>query len=74
MKQEMAVRGAKCEKSDLMCDKNKKQEGIPTPSYSMIHALEDGFSIVINSDIHDINMFNSCVHRNDAIRLILKKG
>ena len=74
MKQAMAFHGVKCEKSDLMCDKNKKKEGIPTPSYSMMHALEDGFSIVMYSGTHDTNMYNGCVHRNHAVRLILKKG
>ena len=47
MKQEMYAHGAKCDKSDLMCDKNKKKEGIPNPSYSMMHTLEDGFNIVM---------------------------
>ena len=74
MKQAMTFHGAKCDKSNLMCDKNKKKEGIPTPSYSMMHALEYGFSIVMYSGTHDTNMFNDCVHRNHAVRLVLKKG
>ena len=58
-----------------MCDKNKKQEGVPNPSYSMMHALEDSFSLVIyNGGTHDTNMFNGCVHWNHAVRLTLKKG
>ena len=40
----------------------------------MMHALEDGFSIVMYSGTHDTNMFNGCVHRNNAVRLILNKG
>ena len=56
-----------------MCDNNKKKEGIPTPSYSMMHALEDGFSIVMYSGTRENNMTNSCVHRYHAVRLILKK-
>ena len=74
MKQVMAVHGAKCDKSDLMCDNNKKQECIPNPSYSMMHALENVFSIVMYIGTHDTNMFNGCVHRNHAVRLILKKS
>ena len=70
MKQSMAIHVVKCDKSDFMCNKNKKQEVIPTPSYLMMHALEDGFSIVMYSDTHDNNMFNGCVHRNHAVKLI----
>ena len=39
-----------------------------------MHALEDGFSIVMYSGTHDTNMYNGCVHRNHDFRLILKKG
>ena len=74
MKQVMAVHGAKCDKSDLMCDKNKKNRVYRLLPFSIIPALEDGFSIVMYSGIHDTNMYNSCVHRNHAVRLILNKG
>ena len=57
-----------------MCVKNKKQEVILTPSYSMMHALEDGFSIAMYSGTHDNIMINSCVHINHAVKIILKKG
>ena len=74
MKQAMKVYEEKCDKSDLMCTNNKKQESIPNPSYSMMHALKDGFSIMMYSSTHDTQMSNGCVHRKHAVRLILNKG
>ena len=44
------------------------------PSYSMMHVLEDGFSIVMYICTYDDIMTIGCVHRNHAARLILKKG
>ena len=40
----------------------------------MMHALEDCLSIMMYSGIHDNIMTNSCVHRNHAVRSILKEG
>ena len=57
-----------------MCDKNNEKEGILTPFHSMMHALEDSFSIVMYSGTHDNSMLNDCVHRNHDFSLILKKG
>ena len=73
MKQAMKFCEEKFARSDLICNINKKQKIIPNPSYSMMHALEDGFSIMMYSGIHDTIMLNGCVHRNHAVRLILKK-
>ena len=74
MKQAMKVREDKCDKSDLMCTTNKKQESIPNPLYLMMHELADGLSIMMYSGTHDTNMSNDCVHRNHTVRLILNKG
>ena len=43
MKQKKSAHERICDNSVLMCDNNKIKEGILTPSYSMMHALEDGF-------------------------------
>ena len=43
IKQAMSAHREKCDKSDLMCNKHKKKEGILTPSYSIMHVLEDCF-------------------------------
>ena len=40
----------------------------------MIHALEDGFMILMYSGTHDTNMSNGYVQRKHTIRLILNKG
>ena len=69
MKRAMKVHEEKCDKIDLMCNIDKKQETIPNPSYSMMHALEDGFSIIIYSDTHDTNMSNSCVYRKPCCKV-----
>ena len=63
-----------CDNSVLMRDNDMKKEGILTPSYSMIHALEDSFIIMMYSVTHDNIMTTGCVHRNHAIKLILRKG
>ena len=39
----------------------------------MMHALEDGFISMMYSCTYDTNMFNGCVHRKHADRLILNK-
>ena len=74
MKQLMKVYEEKCDKSDLMCNINKKQESVLNPSYSMIHALEYGFRIMIYSGNHDTNMFNDYIHIKHAVRWILNNG
>ena len=56
-----------------MCNINKKQEIIPNPSYSMMQALEDGFSIMMYSGSHDTIMSNGCAHKKHAVSLILNK-
>ena len=74
MKQAMKVHEDRCDKSDLMCNINKKKESIPNPSYSIMHTLEDFFSIMINSGTHDTRIFNGYVYRNNDVKLILNKG
>ena len=74
MKQAIKVHEEKCDKSDLMCNINNKQESIPNHLYSMMHVLEDGFSIMMYGGTHDTNMFNGCVHRKHAVRLVLNNG
>ena len=66
-KQAMKVHEEKCDKSGLMCNINKKQESIPNPSYSIMHALEDDFSIMMYSVTHDTTMFNGCVYRKHTV-------
>ena len=63
MKMVMKVHEEKCAGSDLMLNVNKKQESIPNPSYSIMYALEEGFSIMMHSCTHDTEMWNSYVHK-----------
>ena len=53
MKMAMKVHVEKCDCSDLMLKINNKQESIPNPSFSMMHALEEGFNIRMYSCTHD---------------------
>ena len=73
MKAAMKVHAEKCDGSGLTLNINKKQARTPTPSYSMIHALEEGFISMIYSCIYDTDICTSCVHRKHAVRLILVK-
>ena len=74
MKLAMRAHEEKCDSSGLILKIIKKQESIPNPSYSMIHILEDGFSIMMYSCTHDTKNFNGCVHRKYAIMLTLNKA
>ena len=58
MKTVMKVHEVKCDGSDFMIKINKKQESIPNPSYSMMYALKESFSIKIYSCTHDTKMRN----------------
>ena len=74
MKLAMRVYEDKCDSSGLMLNANNKKDSILNPSYSMMHALEDGFSIMMYSCTHVTKMCNGCVQRKNALRLILNKG
>ena len=73
MKDVMQVHKEKCDGSGLMVNINKKQEIIPNRSYSMIHALEENFAIMIYSCTHDTKMWNGCVRKKHTVMLILGK-
>ena len=43
-----------------------------TPSFSIMHSLKDGFSIVMYSGSHRVNLSSRlCLHRDNAVRIIL---
>ena len=63
MKDAMKFHKEKCDCSGLMLNIHKKQEIIPNPSYSMMHALGEGFNIIIHSCTHDTEMWDCCVNR-----------
>ena len=44
------------------------------PSFSVIHSLSDGFSIVLFSNTHNIQREPYLVHQSMGIRLVLKLG
>ena len=44
---------------------------IDNPSYSVMHSLSQGFSIVLFSGTHNICTTPSLLHRNNAVRLVL---
>ena len=44
------------------------------PSFSMVHALENGFNLVLYSCTPNKLMDNDMIHSDDALRLILQKG
>ena len=48
-------------------------EKIP-PSFSVMHSLSDGFSIVLFSNTHNIQRWPYLVHQSMGIRLVLKLG
>ena len=54
----MKVHEDKCDGSDLMLKINKKQESIPNPFYAMMHALEEGLSIMMYRCTYDTEMWN----------------
>ena len=60
----MKVHEAKCDSnsSRLMLNIDKKPESILNSSYSMIHTLEESFSIMMYSCIHNTETKNGCVH------------
>ena len=44
----------------------------PKPSYSMMHSLKDGFSILMYSGTHQLNLGQDiCLHKYNAVRIIL---
>ena len=69
----MKVHKDNCGGSGLILNINKKQESIPNPSYSMMHAVEEKFSIMMYICTHETKMWNSCVYRKHDIRLIFAK-
>ena len=73
MNMAMKVAEEHCDSSDLMLKINKKQEIITNPSYLIMHALEANFSIMMHICTHDTEMWNGCVRRKHAVRLILVK-
>ena len=74
MKAAMKVYEDKCNGSGLVLNINKKQESIPNSSYSMMYALEEVLSVMMYSCTHETTMWNGCVHKKYAVRLILAKG
>ena len=54
-------------------DTSNQKNNMPSrPSYSLMHSLQEGFSIVIYSRSHKVNLCPElCLHRNCAIRLVL---
>ena len=53
--------------------KNVGAKTIP-PSFSVMHSLSDGFSIVLFSNTHNIQQEPYLVHQSMGIRLVLKLG
>ena len=51
------------------------KEHIPTqPSYSLMHSLEGGFSILMYSGTHRLNLGpDMCLHKYNAVRIILSE-
>ena len=70
----MKIRKYKCDGNGLMLNINKNQERIPNPSYAMIHALEECFSIMMYRCAHGMETWDGFFHRKHDIRLILAKG
>ena len=53
-------------------DKSKQNnEIVEKPSYSMMHALKDGFQIIMYSRIHKMNHGTLSLHNNSRARIIL---
>ncbi len=53
-------------------DINMKEEMPPNPSYSLMHSLKDGFSILMYSGTHRaILRGEMCMHKYNAVRIIL---
>ena len=53
---------------------NFKAEMPTLPSYSIMHSLDEGFSIVMYSGSHRVNLrAGFCLHKNCGIRIILPK-
>ena len=61
IKMVMKVHELKCDGSGLIFNINKKQEIIPNSSYSIMHTLEEGFSIMIYSCTYHTKMCDGCV-------------
>ena len=59
----------------LLYETINQKEGMPSrPSFSMMHSLEDGFSIVMYSHSHHVNLGHGCrLHDRCGIRIILPK-
>ena len=53
--------------------KKNKKKSMPNSSYLMMHALEEGFIIMLYSCRYDTIVWNDCVHRKHAVKLILTK-
>ena len=53
-------------------DSNMKSEMPPKPSYSFIHSLKDGLSILMYSGTHRTKLCKAmCMHKYNAVRIIL---
>ena len=53
-------------------DSNMKSEMPPKPSYSLMHSLKDGFSILMYSGSHRTKLCKAmCMHKYNAVRIIL---
>ena len=42
-----------------------------SPSFYMIHSLENGFNLVLYSCTHNKPIDNDMIHNNNALRLVL---
>ena len=56
-----------------MFNKENFHPSMPTtPSYSIMHSLEDGFSVLMYSGSHRVRLnSNICLHKYNAVRIIL---
>lgn len=53
-------------------DSNLMREMPPKPSYSLMHSLKDGFSILMYSGTHRAKLSGDmCMHKYNAVRIIL---
>jgi len=51
---------------------NFKEEKPTTPLYSMMYSFEEGFSIVMYSGNHQVNLMNNlCIHYSHVVRVHL---
>ncbi len=53
---------------------NQQEDMLPRPSFSMMHSLDNGFSIVMYSHSHCVNCRSGCcLHDTSGIRITLPK-